>query len=296
MRTAGVKIWTLEYKNTKDNFLKQAKNQAKGEENHIYLAEQPGSLSQALDIGGERLSEKISLCRKRNIPYVISLVGAGGKTTVMYQMAKELAGEGWKVAVTTSTHIFIPEEGIPVLFLPEEKNFEKRIEEAEIKAEEEKNFLVSGVICIQTEGENKKLSSLPEELFGRLEGWADILLIEADGSKHLPLKIPAPWEPVILPETSLVIGCVGLSSLGKPWREICFRSEYGHRFFVGDVVTEESVAGILTDEQAMKKSVGTREYRIVLNQADSQEDRKKGEKILRMTQGICDGGICTSFL
>ena len=39
---------------------------------------------------------------------VISLVGAGGKTTCAYLLAEELAGEGKKVLVTTTTHMEHP--------------------------------------------------------------------------------------------------------------------------------------------------------------------------------------------
>ena len=46
-----------------------------------------------------------------SLPAVISLVGAGGKTTTMYQLADELAEQGKRVLVTTSTHIRRPQEG-----------------------------------------------------------------------------------------------------------------------------------------------------------------------------------------
>ena len=40
---------------------------------------------------------------------VISVTGAGGKTSLMFGLAKELAAEGKKVAVTTTTHLLSPE-------------------------------------------------------------------------------------------------------------------------------------------------------------------------------------------
>ena len=34
---------------------------------------------------------------------VVSLVGAGGKTTTMFRLSDELASDGWKVISTTTT-------------------------------------------------------------------------------------------------------------------------------------------------------------------------------------------------
>ena len=40
--------------------------------------------------------------------HIVSLVGAGGKTTVMYQLAQHFANLGKKVLVSTTTHVFQP--------------------------------------------------------------------------------------------------------------------------------------------------------------------------------------------
>ncbi len=39
---------------------------------------------------------------------LISIVGAGGKTTTMYTLAAELAAQGKRVVTTTTTNIYIP--------------------------------------------------------------------------------------------------------------------------------------------------------------------------------------------
>ena len=46
----------------------------------------------------------------RTLPRVISIVGAGGKTSTMYDLAEELAAKGARVLITTSTHIAKPEQ------------------------------------------------------------------------------------------------------------------------------------------------------------------------------------------
>ena len=42
---------------------------------------------------------------------LISLVGAGGKTTTMYTLASELAQQGKRVITTTTTNIYFPKPG-----------------------------------------------------------------------------------------------------------------------------------------------------------------------------------------
>ena len=37
--------------------------------------------------------------------HIVSLVGGGGKTTLLYAMADHCARKGWRVVVMTTTHI-----------------------------------------------------------------------------------------------------------------------------------------------------------------------------------------------
>ncbi|MEY8336445.1 selenium cofactor biosynthesis protein YqeC [Lachnospiraceae bacterium 62-35] len=292
------------------------------------LQERDTGLSPALGLSPKEIGNRIRLCRKQGIPFVIALVGAGGKTTVMYHLSKELIQQGYRTAVTTTTHIYLPEQGICIPVLKNERNtedrkeerswqkgkygmdnrqqepqsygkelekFRKKLEEGWKRQQRTGESLTVGALSLEP---GDKLSALPEAFLQELESETDILLVESDGSRHLPLKVPAQWEPVILPETSLVIGCVGLSALGKPWKEVCFRKESAS-FFFGKVpdreVTEERVAAILIDERGIRKGSGHREYRVILNQGDSAADRERANRILEMINGKCEGGICCSF-
>lgn len=46
-------------------------------------------------------------------PRMTALVGAGGKTTLMYALARRMADAGRRVVCTTTTKIFPPEDGLP---------------------------------------------------------------------------------------------------------------------------------------------------------------------------------------
>jgi probable selenium-dependent hydroxylase accessory protein YqeC len=63
----------------------------------------------------------------------------------------------------------------------------------------------------------------PEKLKGIHPSWLSALrkqwphiLVEADGSKRLPLKAPADHEPVLPPDPDLVVAVLGLDGLGQP--------------------------------------------------------------------------------
>ena len=117
---------------------------------------------------------------------------------------------------------------------------------------------------------------------------ADLVLIEADGSKRLPCKVPATHEPVILPETEVVIAVLGLSALEQPLKECCFRLEEAEKLLEADadhLLSCEDMAKILASEEGLRKDVGGRKYVAVLNQCDDDTRREGGERIGEMLRG-----------
>ena len=59
---------------------------------------------------------------------------------------------------------------------------------------------------------------------------------------------------------------------------------------------EKLAASVLTSEKGTKKEVGTRDYVIVLNQCDTEEERRRAGKIENaVRQAGADQVICTSF-
>ena len=119
-------------------------------------------------------------------PGVTAIIGGGGKTTLMECLAEELSAQA-RVIVCTTTHIY-PEQNMPCLV---------STSEAEIAAE----LARTRCVCVGSVSESGKYSA-PELPFRTLCALASYVIVEADGSKRLPLKAHAPHEPVIPPEAN----------------------------------------------------------------------------------------------
>ncbi len=138
---------------------------------------------------------------------VISIVGAGGKSTILYFLARHHAARGKRVLVLTTTKIWHPDPGF----------FASTVRGAQALWDQRK-FAVIGT-PIPSLG---KLAFPEEGLFRRLLAKADLVLVEADGARHHPIKFPRPGEPVLLPQTDTVLCVMGLTALGQPVGSCCF--------------------------------------------------------------------------
>lgn len=205
--------------------------------------------------------------------FVISIVGAGGKTSLMYCLAEMYSENNMNVLMTTTTHIYKPER------------YKYAADEEQLgKIWDRGGIAVMGEPC-----EEKKLSQ-PEDI-DRYISLADVAIIEADGSRGMPCKVPYDHEPVVPEQSDMVIGVVGIDALGKPLNKVCYGSENAARLLGTDeshILTEEDIAEILSSEKGTMKNVGDKKYYVVINKCDSKELRDKGRKIKRM---LNDKGI-----
>ena len=132
---------------------------------------------------------------------MISIVGAGGKTTLMFLLANELKNKG-KVLVTTTTKIYNPSEEVDSLALGEEGyKFLKSINDNGIYAYGK-----------YINAENKLIGADVEILNGLTDSF-DYILVESDGSKRKDLKAWNNNEPVVSSITSNTIGVLSLKTI-----------------------------------------------------------------------------------
>lgn len=211
----------------------------------------------------------------RITPGITAIIGSGGKSTLLRALGLELMRAGSRVLLCTTTHMF-PVAGVPW------DGSSRRLDAAPWKPGalhvpgctcEACAGLVRGSICQAgvLDPETGKLSS-PAEPLDQLAQRFDYVLAEADGSKRLPLKAHAAWEPVIPPGTANVIWVVGASGFGKPVDEVVHRPElFCERCGCKptDITTPERVAQTLDAELRM---LNLNNARIMLNQADTLAD------------------------
>ena len=68
----------------------------------------------------------------------------------------------------------------------------------------------------------KKYTSPRLEILSILINRFDVTIIEADGSKMLPLKLHSDRDPVIIDETTATLAIMGASALGCSKDNVCF--------------------------------------------------------------------------
>jgi molybdenum cofactor cytidylyltransferase len=141
---------------------------------------------------------------------VISFVGAGGKTTAVYRLGRELADQGWRVITTTTTMIRPPSPEQTEALVVESNP-------AQVLRLAKEALRHNGLITVaeqRLEVENK-LKGIEPVLVAALAKLADAVIVEADGAKGLSLKAPAAHEPVVPPETTLLVPVVGIDVVGR---------------------------------------------------------------------------------
>lgn len=189
---------------------------------------------------------------------MVALVGGGGKTTSLYALAHEARQTGKTVIITTSTHM-MPH---PALFLTD------TTEPAALRALLEQY----GVVTVGDLARENKMTGAGDLSACKAE--ADVVLVEADGARLRPLKVPAGHEPVIPPEADAVVAVCGMDCLGGAIEMVCHRPEQVAELLgksVEEAITHEDVVKILLSDRGGRKSVGDRPYRVILNKADTHE-------------------------
>lgn len=138
---------------------------------------------------------------------VISIVGAGGKTSTLFWLAREFVRAGKRVIATTTTQMYLPEENMPVLLCRSPNKLPSAA------------FAAPSVACFGGwNPENGKVLGFAMQQIDFLakRNIADVLLVEADGARCFPLKAPALHEPCIPESSHFVVALTGGQTVGQP--------------------------------------------------------------------------------
>ena len=221
---------------------------------------------------------------------LIAIVGGGGKTSLMFALANSLPG---RIVATTTTRIFAAQMKLAaatVFFTAEGAEDAAFFERVSEKLDAFGQCLVIGEVGERGE----KAFGIPLELSGQLLARPDIdfVLVEADGSRMRPIKAPAEHEPVIPPDTTVVVPVVGMDALERPLSEIAHRPEKveelliidGQLSIVNGMLTAEAVARLLTHPLGGLKNVPNAARVIpLLNKVDSEERLSAAREIAQVT-------------
>lgn len=193
---------------------------------------------------------------------VVSITGGGGKTTLMIELAAYLKKKGYSILITTTTKVESPgniDYKADHIFR-DETVLAHAVKKSETVFYAEKSFDV------------KKWIAPRHDVLSLLCKRYDAVLIEADGSRRLPLKIHTERDPVILKETTGVIGIMGAAALGE-------KAEYAVYGDSSDrIVDKEYIKDYLEMPEGIRK--GMREdipHIILLNGADRLNKDKINE-------------------
>ena len=231
---------------------------------------------------------------------MISIIGAGGKTSLMFRLAKDLTGFGKQVLTTTTTKIFMPrrKDSPEIIFAASMEALLGKV----------KNYLAhySHLSAGSRYDPNlKKVIGLPPEMIDQLwqTNLLDWIIVEADGAKRKPLKATGPHEPVVPSHTTHLVLVAGLDAVGLPLND-----DHVHRaqlfsrktgLALGEIVDEQSMATLIAIE--IKKagaSIQPEKSLVVLNKADTEDKIASGRRIEKMLipQKTVDEVIVTSLI
>ncbi|MDR1445728.1 MAG: putative selenium-dependent hydroxylase accessory protein YqeC [Treponema sp.] len=199
---------------------------------------------------------------------IITVIGSGGKTSLILLLAEQSCGK--KVLVTTTTRMYIPKEM--------------------------KGVCVAGKL----NEKSGKLESLPLNELEESSSRFDLVLIEGDGSRELPFKAWAEWEPVVPPWTDLSIGIIPLWPLGMAasgrliHRPLLFSDLTGIR--EGETIKPEHIAAAISGLRAGKYGRGLFTAAagmkiLFFNQIEDEKEMQKAGEIVALLPAEFRSGL-----
>jgi len=198
----------------------------------------------------------------------IAFVGAGGKTSLCEYLASRLIDMGKTVAITTTTKIYAREP----YCISADSDFQTK--------------LTMPLVRVGKTIEAGKLTAVDTEDIIRLGEAYDTVLIEADGAKGKPLKVPAPYEPVIPALAEKIFVVSGLDALYGKIHEVVFRWELLHDSTKngGNSIITPDIFKSFFSERILLKGDDLRKCSVVLNKYEMLGQRRRA---LDVARGLC---------
>ena len=220
---------------------------------------------------------------------VVCIVGAGGKTSLLFQLAAEAKYLGLRTLVSTTTKMFIPDSS--------------ECDEVDLTgAGFSGDFpAIPGVYVAGRPVSSVKMKGLAEDILLKSVPHFDLVLLEADGAAKKPLKGWLETEPVIPSYTTHTIGVVDIQTIGKTVSEDlvhrldCFYLLTGAK--VGDVVTLAHVSQIITEAKGLFFHASGKQI-VYVNKVESDENKENAKLLQALLpfHGVYVGSVRTRRL
>jgi probable selenium-dependent hydroxylase accessory protein YqeC len=209
---------------------------------------------------------------------LVSLVGGGGKSTLLFGLGEELAGARRRVVLTTTTKM----GRFQVIDSP---NF------CESLAEVGDALGKPGPVVLMTGGDNHKVTGPApddvDELFRRPD--VDFVIVEADGAHGKPLKAPAGHEPVVAGLTTTLVIAMGIDAVGRRLDDAAHRVEQAMHFSgrpADHVLTPEDCARIIAHESgALRVTPAGARVVVALTKVRNEGEQAAVERIRNALEG-----------
>jgi probable selenium-dependent hydroxylase accessory protein YqeC len=201
---------------------------------------------------------------------IICAVGAGGKKSVIYQLAREHPG---RLALTATVHttVFPDDLGLQTI-IDDDANLAAQVAAADPEC--------SVAYACPSDKPGRHAGAAPETIRAIHDaGGFAATLVKADGARMRWIKAPAADEPIVVPGADIVIPVVSARAIGEPLSE-----RVAHRVdrvaavtgvAPGEVLTPEAVGRLLaSDEGSLHCTAGAR-VAPVINMVDNDDKEQR---------------------
>lgn len=216
---------------------------------------------------------------------LISLVGGGGKSTMLFSLGDELSSAGKRVILTTTTKMGRDQTVV----------VEKVCWSADTDCVTD-SLDQPGPVMLVTGGDDHKVTGPPPEVVDRLfaESIADYIVVEADGSRGRPLKAPAAHEPVVPSLSTTVVILMGIDAVGQRLGDATHRIEEATRFTglnAEHVMTATDCAAILVHPHGALRACPPESRVIValtkvVSESDHRMAQAMSDAVLQLTPEV----------
>ncbi|MDR2602353.1 MAG: putative selenium-dependent hydroxylase accessory protein YqeC [Spirochaetaceae bacterium] len=212
----------------------------------------------------------------KNAKNVVTIIGCGGKTSLLWFLASRVPA--FRTLVTTTVRFNLPPYSCGLY-----ANFFNETLAESFSA----GFLPPPGVSAAAKGNaGEAASSLKTETLERIIPLFDAVFIEGDGSRRLPLKGWADYEPVIPGQTTLTVGILPLWTLGE---SVCEKIAHRLPLFceqsgaaAGEKLRPVHIARLVSGPDGLFKSARG-EKLLLFNQI---EDEKSLENALLVTKEL----------